>query len=227
MKSGKYIVIPCKPYVKQFLIQNFGYPVNFYSVANPYTYLFRTYLHLPDDPEGKAQVKRGKRPKPKVKPSFTNSELDVPVEFVISEHDFYRYGWEMDPIHITALNTIFEQAAKLFMRTSITIDTAISGSQATSIRRFQDRYGYPDEIWNFQSIKKDLDRNTIRQEIGFDTEIYDKIQKILMHNLYKLGTLSKNNQLSNEYTAKRPKQHRRDSPNLVDTFTADLFSSTE
>ena len=41
MKSGKYIVIPCKPYVKQFLIQNFGYPVNFYSVANPYTYLFR------------------------------------------------------------------------------------------------------------------------------------------------------------------------------------------
>jgi hypothetical protein len=76
----------------------------------------------------------------------------------------------MDSIHITALNTFFEQAAKLFMRTSITIDTAISGSQATSIRRFQDRYGYPDEIWNFQSIKKDLDRNTIRQEIGIDTD---------------------------------------------------------
>ncbi|MFA6483723.1 MAG: hypothetical protein WCW62_14170 [Bacteroidales bacterium] len=225
MKSGKYIVIPCKPYVKQFLIQNFGYPVNFYSVANPYTYLFRTYLHLPDDPEGQAQVKRGKRPKPKVKPSFTNSELDVPVEFVISDHDFYRYGWEMDPIHITALNTIFEQAAKLFMRTSITIDTAISGSQATSIRRFQDRYGYPDEIWNFQSIKKDLDRNTIRQEIGFDTEIYDKVQKILMHNLYKLGTLSKNNQLSNEYSRKRTKQPRGDSQDLADRCCEDSLLS--
>ncbi|MCX6227390.1 MAG: hypothetical protein NTV01_22075 [Bacteroidia bacterium] len=47
---------------------------------------------------------------------------------------------------------------------------SISGSQATSIRRFQDRYGYPDEVWNFQSIKKDLDRNTIRQEIGFEKD---------------------------------------------------------
>lgn len=225
MKSGKYIMIPCKPYVKQFLIQNFGYPVNLYTVANPYTYLFRTYLHLPDDPEGKAQLKRGKRPKPKVKPSFTNSELDVPVEFVISVHDFYRYGWEMEPIHVTALNTIFEQAAKLFMRTSITIDTAISGSQATSIRRFQDRYGYPDEIWNFQSIKKDLDRNTVRQEIGFDTEIYDKIQKILMHNLYKLGTLSKNNPLSNEYSRKRTKQPRGDSQDLADRGSEDSLQS--
>lgn len=221
MKSGKYIVIPCKPYVRQFLIQNFGDPVNFYSQSTPYTYLFRSSLHLPDDPEGKASARRGKRPKPNINPCFANSYLDVPVEFVISEHDFYRYGWEMLPIHITALNTIFEQAAKLFMRTSITIDTAISGSLATSIRRFQDRYGYPDDIWNYQSIKKDLDRNTIRSELEFDTEIYDKIQKILMHNLYKLGTLSKNNPISNEYSRKRTKQPRGDSQNLAGSIPED------
>ena len=104
---------------------------------------------------------------------------DVPVEFVLSDHDFYNYGWEMHPLHVRALNTTFEQSAKLFMRTCITIDTLMSGSLAASIRRFQDRYNYPEDVWSFQSIKKDIDRNTNRIEIDFDTDIYEKIQKIL------------------------------------------------
>jgi hypothetical protein len=224
MASGKSIIIPCKPYVKQFLIQNFGYPVNLYSVANPFSYLFRTYLTKPILLENEKAKKLG-RPRQKIRSCFSDSQLDVPVEFVLSDHDFYSYGWEMHPLHVRALNTTFEQSAKLFMRTCITIDTLMSGSLAASIRRFQDRYNYPEEVWSFQSIKKDIDRNTTRIEIDFDTDIYEKIQKILLHNLYKLGTLSKNNHFSHEYNHPRHIQHRRISQNMADPLTSDRLDS--
>jgi hypothetical protein len=137
------------------MIQNFGYPVNLYSCANQFIYPFRSYLRMPESPDTGKKIKPGKRPMPKVRPSFPNSDSDVPVLFVVSNYDFYHYGWEMHAIHVSALNTAFEQAAKMFMRTFVTIHTVITGSQAASIRKFQTRYEYPDEVWDYQSIKKD------------------------------------------------------------------------
>jgi len=225
MPSGKTITIPCKPYVKQFMTQNYGYPVNLYSCANPFIYPFRTYLRKPENPDIFKKIRAGKTPLPKTRYSFPVSSHDVPVLFVLSNFDFYHYGWEMHPLHVCAMNTAFEQAAKMFMRTFITIHTSISGSQSSSIRKFQDRYEYPDNIWDYQTIKKDLYRNSVNPEIDFDTEIFEKIQKIIMYNLYSLGTLSKKNQFNHEFNRKKPKQPGGDSANLADSFPPDLFSS--
>ena len=225
MPSGKTITIRTKPYVKQFLIQNYGYPVNLYSCANAFIYPFRSYLRMPDNYSLPSRVRPGKRPMPKIRPSFPNSQSDVEVIFVISSYDFYHYGWEIHSLHVCALNTAFEQAAKMFMRTFVTIHTVITGSQSTSIRKFQSRYDYPDDIWDYQSIKKDLYRNSIDVEIDFEKEIFEKIQKIIMYNLYSLGTLSKKNHFNHEFNCKRPKQHGGDSQSMVDSFIPDLFSS--
>ena len=216
MKSEKTITIPCKPYVKRFLNQNYGDPVNLYSVPNSFCYMFRAFLRKPVDFEPDRIVKQRGRPQVKSRHTFSVSSYNVPVEFLISEYDFYNYGFLMIPLHMQALNTSFEQSAKLFMRTCVMIDSVMTGNLAFSIRRFQDRYEYPDEVWNYDTIKKDIDRNSTRILIDFDIEIYDKIQKILLHNLSVLGTLTKNNQFSHANSIKRPKQHRGNSQNMAD-----------
>lgn len=212
-QSYKSIMIPCKPYVRRFLIQNFGDPVNLYSFQNQYIYLFRSFLAKP--------CKRRDK-----KLTFKSTLTDS-VEFMISDTDFYHFGWEISITDMSTLNSTFEQAAKLFMRTCISIDTSISGSQAQSIRRFQDFYEYPDSIWPFDSIKKDLDRNSPANKIDFETEIYVKIQKIIVGILAKSGTITKINHLSDENISKRTKQPRRDRKVMGNPIIIDLFTSAE
>lgn len=191
------ITIPCKPYVKRFLIQNFGFPVNLYTHQNPFIYLFRQFLAKPDYRKDKKME--------------INTNLTDSVEFIISSDDFYRHGWEISYTDISVLNGSFEKATKLFMRNCISFDVSLTGSVAKSIRKFQTRYDYPEEVWNFQAIKKDLDRNVIQFKIDIDTEVSDQIQKIVLDNLYKLGTITKNNPFYHENASKRTKQPRRDS----------------
>jgi len=121
-------------------------------------------------------------------PKFTGT-----VEIMISDCDFYRFGWELSLTDMAYLHNAFEKAVKLFMRTCIAIDISMSGSQAQSIRRFQTQYEYPEEIWPFQSIKKDLDRNLPMDSIKFEKDVYVKFQEIVLAILYKSGTITKNN----------------------------------
>lgn len=200
MLSDKSILIPCKPYVKQFLIQNYGYPVNLYTGQNPFIHLFRSFLEKSCHRRDKALENK--------------NNLTAEVDFLISDGDFYRNGWEISLTHISILNTSFEQAAKLFMRNCICFDISLTGSKAKSIRKFQDRYDYPDEVWPYQSIKKDLDRNVTHFKMDIETDVSDKIQEIVLGNLYKLGTLTKINPYLNENSTKRAKQPGRHSNDL-------------
>ncbi|HBB92971.1 MAG TPA: hypothetical protein DC042_14970 [Bacteroidales bacterium] len=213
LQSFKSIEVPCKPYVKRFLVQNFGDPVNLYSIQNQYIYLFRSFLAKP--------CKRRDK-----KLAFKSTLTDS-VEFMISDTDFYHYGWEISVTDMSTLNSTFEQAAKIFMRSCISIDASISGNLAQSIRRFQDLYEYPDSVWPFDSIKKDLDRNIPSDKIDFETEIYSKIQKIVMGILAKSGTITKINPITNEFNSKRTKQPRGDRQNLGDPGSPDLFTGTK
>ncbi|MCX6225213.1 MAG: hypothetical protein NTV01_10790 [Bacteroidia bacterium] len=208
----KSIVIPCKPYVGRFMIQNFGDPVNLYSVNNAYLLMFKRCLEKP-----------WKRRESKLS---TQPRLTCTVEIMISDCDFYRFGWELSLTDMAYLHTAFEKAVKLFMRTCVAIDISMSGSQAQSIRRFQTQYEYPDEIWPFQSIKKDLDRNLPMDIIKFEKDVYVKFQKIVLAILYKSGTITKNNTLTHEKPYKRQKQHRRSREIVAPPIQVDLFSST-
>jgi hypothetical protein len=193
------------------MIQNFGDPVNLYSCHNPYIIVFRRCLEKPWNRRSAGLA--------------TKRQLPDTVEFMISDHDFYTYGWEISATDLTTLHVLFEHQAKLFMRTTIAIDTSISGCQAKSIRRFQDFYQYPDHVWPYETIKKDLDRNIPSFKMDFQHEVYVAIQRIITDVLSKSGTFSKFNTKYHELNPKPVKQPRGNCQNLADPLPPDLFSS--
>lgn len=244
MFKGKSVFIPCKPYVKQFLIQNFGEPVNFYPSANPYLTFFRSCL---SDPTPRYQQRMpctncnmlAQREKPIHIPKariyqrehekmreVNKSRTDI-VEFIVSEADFYDVGWCIKPLQVAALNACFEQNIKGFMRTSIMVDVSVTGNLAESIHRFQNNYNFPEEIWSYEAIKKDLYRHTQKNKISFEKEIYTKIQEIVTVQLSDLGTISKSNQLPNANSRKRKKQPRGHRKIVVNPVQLTLYPGKE
>ena len=223
----KSIMIPCKSYVKRYMIQNFGDPINLYSVRNPYTLLFRRCLENPCRRNEARMLgnKLRKQAEQTVTLTTANTPYSEVMEFMISDYDFYHFGWEMTLTDFSILHSTMEHAAKAFMRTCISVDYSISGCLAQSIRRFQNLYEYPDHIWSFDAIKKDLDRNIIPSKIDFEDELYLKIQTLLMNILSKSGTISPSNLKRYEPLSERSKQHRRNCQNLVIPGIGDPFTS--
>jgi predicted RNase H-like nuclease (RuvC/YqgF family) len=46
------------------------------------------------------------------------------------------------------------------MRNFIGLKTILGYSVAEAIRQFQEKKNYPEDIWSYEAIKKDIDRNT-------------------------------------------------------------------
>jgi hypothetical protein len=112
------------------------------------------------------------------------------VEVVISEHDFYRYGWELTKTNTIAFGRYYEERAKAMMRTYIGVNISLGVPINKSILKFQDRFVFDEEVWHYEAIKKDIYRNGKVELIDFNDEIFKKIEKIVLRNLYDLGTLS-------------------------------------
>ena len=175
-QTNKFFVqIQCKPYVCQFLTENYGYPINLSK--NPEAHKFFTkLLHVPS-------YRREHSYPPQI---CTYTEL---IEVVISEHDFYHYGFELTRTDTVAFGKFFENKAKLYMRSMVGVYHAVGLPIHNSIRKFQERFNYDEETWSYQTIKKDFYRNGSKHVINFDDEIYYKLEKIILRNLYKLGTV--------------------------------------
>ena len=60
-----------------------------------------------------------------------------------------------------------------------------------SINKFQQRFQFDENFWQYETIKKDFYRNGMKDPLDFNNEIFNKIEKIVLHNLYELGTISK------------------------------------
>ena len=119
-----------------------------------------------------------------------NCTYSTEVEVVISEDDFYRYGFELTKPDIVTFGKHFEDRAKVMMRSMVGVYNGIGLPIRDSIWKFQTRFGFEEETWNFDSIKKDFYRNGINGKIDFNNEIFAKIEKIILVNLSVLGTVS-------------------------------------
>jgi len=64
-------------------------------------------------------------------------------------------------------------------------------SQKEAILLFQENFGYSEEIWSYDSIKKDFFRNGPQQKVNFMSEITKKTNHIILGNLSDLGTISR------------------------------------
>lgn len=176
--QNKFTVsIPVKPYVKRFLEINYGSPLDLST--NPASHeKFNYLLQHPNSYQD-------------CKVSSTISYYTETVDTLISEHDFYKHGWELTKTNNVAFNVYFERQAKLFMRLIVGTQISLGMSISNSISSFQKKFDYVEDVWPYATIYKDYYRNGYSELIDFDNEIYSKIHKIILHNLSDFRTLSK------------------------------------
>lgn len=167
------ITVPCKSYVKAFLESNCGSPVDL--------------VHLP---EVQGVFRLCLRTKPRHHESKAIGNYSAKVEISIPEDDFYRLGWEMNKENVVEFNKKVERQAKFFMRQYVIVNHAFRIPVATCIREFQDKYGFHEQIWSYEAIKKDFDRHAENTDLRSLREIRAEINKILLENLSDLGTIS-------------------------------------
>lgn len=172
------VMVPVKSYVKTFLEANCDSPVNL-SHLPVLKNEFRRCLKKPS--------RRYDSKIEKVPDIYKES-----VEIIISEDDFYRFGWELTRTDIIAFGKEVENLAKSLMRSMVGVTYAIGLPINKSIERFQMKFGFSEEDWTYQTIKKDFYRNGKHDKIDFDIEIFNKIEQIVLENLYNLGTISRN-----------------------------------
>lgn len=171
------VTVPVKPYVKRFIEINFGSPANFTTNVEENKF-FLSLLRKPDTSRDKQY--------PEQLFNYTAT-----IEIVISQHDFYRYGWELTRTDVVAFGKHFEEKTKFMMRSFVGVYVAAGMPIFKSINLFQERFLFDDTHWDYQSIKKDFYRNGTNAKIDFGNEIFSKIDEILLRNLYTLGTISK------------------------------------
>jgi len=170
------ISISIKPYLRRFVEINYGLPADF-SQDKSLNGLVRRSLRKPNTRNNKALSKN----------TSLNSES---IEVVINQDDFYRYGWEISATDQVAICKEIEGRAKTFMRSIVGVYVSLGRPINISINRFQEKFGFNEDIWSYESIKKDFYRNGCKQQISFESEIYAKIEKIILVNLSDAGTLS-------------------------------------
>lgn len=177
------IKIPCKKYVKAYLENNCGTPVNL--------------QHLPDLME---ELRRGLSRKPAHREAADLAICTENVTIIIPSDMFYRYGWELNKENILDFNRNVEMKVKSFMRLYISLNNSLGNPVANCIREFQDVYGFPEPIWSFDSIKKDFDRHGKKaSHMKSIKELKVEMNKILLDNLSELGTVSKKLKKENIY----------------------------
>lgn len=82
-----------------------------------------------------------------------------------------------------------ENRVKFLMRNIVSMYMAFM-PQKNAIMLFQENFGYTEEIWSYDSIKKDYFRNGPHQRVDFLKEITIKTEHIILGNLSDLGTIS-------------------------------------
>lgn len=170
------VSLPTKPYVHHFLCINFGSPADL-SVDKELHQEFRRCLSKPNF-----------RYDSKFEP-LALYRFSATSEVYISQDDFYRHGWELTRTDVISFGKRLERRAKFLMRNIIAYYSTLM-IERDAILRFQQEFGFTEDIWPFESIKKDYYRFGPPAKIHFTAEISEKIEQIILENLSRLGTIS-------------------------------------
>ncbi len=174
----KYNVqVPVKPYVKRFIENNFGSPVDFHN-----------------HPRENAMFIRMLKKPCRNQERFYLSELGKYKNFVtveITERIFYQNGWELSKTDIIAFGKHFEKNAKMLMRSIVGVYISFGIPTNTAIAKFQERFKMEEEYWPFEAIIKDFSRYKNFNKLDFNHNAYEHIEDLILLNMKNAGILSK------------------------------------
>lgn len=171
------ITVPVKPYVKRFLENNFGNPVNFKFHPNEKEFFFRML----------------KKPNRHYDSKYLN---DMPrfltfVSVEIPESSFYRHGWEISKTDTIAFGKHFERKVKMLMRTIVGTYISFGMPVNVAIFNFQQRFKMEEEYWSFDSIQKDFLRFRSHNKIDFNQYAFCHLERLILLNMANVGVLTK------------------------------------
>ena len=164
-------IIYCKPYVKQYISQTFGNPADLSTDME----LRDFFLHCLKSPKFDHEYRRKEKPESAI---YTQE-----VNIIISEDNFYRCGWALSKTDQMRFGRKIEKEVKQLMRTTISTKLAVCGQIKASIHFFQDHFNFPEDVWSYDSIKKEFYRKGVYPEMKFSTILDQQILKIFMGHL--------------------------------------------
>ena len=170
------VTVPVKPYVKRFLENNDGDPVDFKNHPRENEMFKRMLKKSCVDNDHKYVNELIKQ---------THS-----VEILISDRDFYRHGWELSKTDIVSFGKHFERQAKWLMRTVVSTYVQYGNPVDTSIMKFQTKFLMEEEYWSFDSIKKDYYRLREKEQIIITDCAFTHIERLIRINMQNVGVIT-------------------------------------
>jgi hypothetical protein len=113
------------------------------------------------------------------------------IEFVLNESDYNHHGGVLDRYAVTKLNAIFENKVKTLMRAWCAAQYNYGLSAVDSVKAFQEKFGFTEEIWKTETIMKDCQRNNVFLREISNMRI-DSVHKIVLSHLSEKRTRSQN-----------------------------------
>jgi hypothetical protein len=183
MATDHFVIeIPCKLYIRAYIEHNCGSPADLFQL-----------------PGLVCELKNGLKRKISNRENEALARYTEKVKVIIPNDIFYRYGWEMNKESQMAFNRIAEIQVKFLMRQYITLNRAMGATLTESIKSFQDKFGFQDCVWNFDSIKKDFYRNGGVIQYKTIKILREEMNKIFLAEMSRLGTISRKLKKENIY----------------------------
>ena len=201
MKSDFSLQIPCKPYVRHYLVQNFGHPVNLYQGDNPFLPLLKLLLN---------SQKRDKYPARKLSAQIYSQSVSI----LLSEDDFLRVGFDLSRIGAIVFNKEVERSFKHMMHVIVAINFTFYGNLETAIDRFTLDFDIPEDTWPHESIRKDFMRHAAVHRFNFKNTISENLTKIFLTQLSEIGTVGNLTLKEYERNAQKHQQSRGNSQSM-------------
>ena len=171
------VSVPVKLYVKRFLENNYGDPINFNRHQREKEFFYRML---------KKPIRHYDT---KYNDDMNRFKTFVHVE--ISESCFYRHGWELSRTDTIAFGKHFERNAKMLMRTIIGTYISFGMPVNIAITNFQQRFKMEEEYWSFDSIQKDFLRFRSHNNINFNQYAFCHLERLILLNMANVGVLTK------------------------------------
>lgn len=172
------------PFVKQYLLVNFkvddpDWPelVNI-SEDKALDVLFRSRL-----------VKQTHRYDKRIQ-SGNYQYRNCKIALEISSSDFYHYGWSLSPTDETMLSNILEVRCRTMLLTYLSVAYMVTPVLSECIRQFYDKFHYDEFTWPPDSIRRIWNRDKTIDKSTLKSNINEKINEIIIVQLFKNGTIS-------------------------------------
>lgn len=192
-KKDRYVVaIHVPPFVKNYLLTNFGVvDPEWISLVNLSSdkylcNLFRGMLIRKDFQfDRRIESQKG---------SF-RSEL---VNVEITRADFYRYGWALSRTDEVRFSIVLESRCKTILLTYLSSAYMVNQNLAECIRKFYQLFGYDEDTWPVDSIRKIWIRDKSIDKTKLKAGLQQKINEIIILQLSQNGTIAEQGKLAYE-----------------------------